>query len=68
MPLAVPWKFAAKINVREKKFELDFPPCKKEFELFSVRYDLGVRGKNEKYLSLSTILNESQKSILVHQT
>nr|AVA30493.1 vitellogenin C [Scatophagus argus] len=36
IPLAIPWKFAAKINVREKKFELDFPPCKKEFELFSL--------------------------------
>ncbi|XP_076582051.1 vitellogenin 3, phosvitinless [Chaetodon auriga] len=35
MPLAIPWKFAAKINIREKKFELDFPPCKKELELFS---------------------------------
>nr|AFA26671.1 vitellogenin C [Dicentrarchus labrax] len=36
MPLAIPWKFSAKINVREKKFELDFLPCKKEFEVFSV--------------------------------
>ncbi|XP_054458092.1 vitellogenin 3, phosvitinless [Anoplopoma fimbria] len=35
-PLAIPWKFAVKINVAEKKFELDFPPCKKEFELLSV--------------------------------
>lgn len=38
MPFAIPWKFAAKINVREKKFELNFPPCKKEIDLFSVRY------------------------------
>ncbi|KAG8003726.1 Vitellogenin [Nibea albiflora] len=36
MPLAIPWKIAAKINVREKKFELDFAPWKNEFEVFSV--------------------------------
>ncbi|XP_073332486.1 vitellogenin 3, phosvitinless [Pagrus major] len=36
MPLAIPWKFTAKINVREKKFELDFPSCKKEFTLLAV--------------------------------
>lgn len=45
MPIAIPWKFTAKINVREKKFELDFPPCKKEFELFSIRYVLNMWGK-----------------------
>lgn len=39
-PIAIPWKFSAKINVREKKFELDFPPCKKEIEIISVRYVL----------------------------
>lgn len=38
MPFAVPWKFTAKINIREKKFELDFVPSKKEFTLFGVRY------------------------------
>lgn len=41
-PIAIPWKFSAKINVREKKFELDFSPCKKEFDIFSVRYVLGA--------------------------
>ncbi|XP_075944739.1 vitellogenin 3, phosvitinless isoform X1 [Anarhichas minor] len=35
-PLAIPWKFSAKINVAEKKFALDFTPCKKEFDLVSV--------------------------------
>ncbi|XP_037554173.1 vitellogenin 3, phosvitinless [Nematolebias whitei] len=40
MPVVVPWKFTAKINVAEKKFELDFPPCKEEIELFSLRYDV----------------------------
>lgn len=36
-PFAIPWRFTAKINVPEKKFEFDFPPCKKELELFSMR-------------------------------
>ncbi len=40
MPIAIPWKFAAKINVREKRFELDFPAMTKDFELTSVRYVL----------------------------
>lgn len=37
MPVAIPWKFTAKINIREKKFEVEFPSCKKELELFLVR-------------------------------
>lgn len=37
-PAAIPWKFTAKINVPLKKFELDFPPLKKELELFSITY------------------------------
>uniref|UniRef100_A0A3Q3FKW0 Vitellogenin 3, phosvitinless n=1 Tax=Kryptolebias marmoratus TaxID=37003 RepID=A0A3Q3FKW0_KRYMA len=40
VPTAVPWKFTAKINVAEKKFELDFPLCKEEIELTSLRYDV----------------------------
>ncbi|KAM3876377.1 vitellogenin 3, phosvitinless [Diretmus argenteus] len=36
VPTAIPWKFAAKMNIREKKLELDLPPWNKEFELFSV--------------------------------
>ncbi|XP_070687869.1 vitellogenin 3, phosvitinless [Pempheris klunzingeri] len=46
MPLAIPWKFTANINVREKKFELDFPPCKKEFELSSVRSNVYAVSRN----------------------
>uniref|UniRef100_A0A4W6DUS7 Vitellogenin 3, phosvitinless n=1 Tax=Lates calcarifer TaxID=8187 RepID=A0A4W6DUS7_LATCA len=45
-PLAIPWKFSAKINVREKKFELDFPPCKKEFEILSVSSDVYAVSRN----------------------
>ncbi|XP_039984094.1 vitellogenin 3, phosvitinless isoform X2 [Xiphias gladius] len=45
-PLAIPWKFSAKINVREKKFELDFPPCKKESEIFSVSSNVYAVSRN----------------------
>lgn len=37
-PIAIPWKVSAKINIPEKRFELDLVPCKKELELVSVRY------------------------------
>uniref|UniRef100_A0A8D0B3Y5 Vitellogenin 3, phosvitinless n=1 Tax=Sander lucioperca TaxID=283035 RepID=A0A8D0B3Y5_SANLU len=46
IPIAIPWNFAAKINVREMKFELDFPPCKKEFELFSVSSNVYAVSRN----------------------
>lgn len=39
-PIAIPWNFSAKINIKEKKFILDLPACNKDFELFAVRYDL----------------------------
>uniref|UniRef100_A0A7N8XL44 Vitellogenin 3, phosvitinless n=1 Tax=Mastacembelus armatus TaxID=205130 RepID=A0A7N8XL44_9TELE len=46
MPLAVPWKFAATINVQEKKFELNFPPCKNELQLFAVRSNVYAVSRN----------------------
>ncbi|XP_034737765.1 vitellogenin 3, phosvitinless [Etheostoma cragini] len=45
-PISIPWNFSAKINVGEKKFELDFPPCKKEFELFSVSSNVYAVSRN----------------------
>ncbi|XP_043985509.1 vitellogenin 3, phosvitinless [Gambusia affinis] len=45
-PLAVPWKLSAKINVPERKFELDFPPSKKEIELLSIRSDVYAVSRN----------------------
>ncbi|KAM4740042.1 vitellogenin 3, phosvitinless [Anableps anableps] len=45
-PYAFPWKLSAKINVPEKKFELDFPPSKEEIQLFSVRSDLYAVSRN----------------------
>lgn len=37
MPVAAPWNFSAKINTKEKKFELDMPSIKKEVEVVSIR-------------------------------
>ncbi|KAF3690845.1 Vitellogenin [Channa argus] len=46
MPLAIPLTFAAKINFQEKKFEFDFPPCKKEIELFSFSSNVYAVSRN----------------------
>lgn len=46
IPLAIPWNFSAKINLREKKFELDFPACKKEIELMSVSSNVYAVSRN----------------------
>ncbi|KAM7409515.1 hypothetical protein PAMA_001141 [Pampus argenteus] len=53
MPMAIPWKFAAKINAREKKFELDFPPCHKEIELFSYSSNVYAVSRNIEDLALA---------------
>uniref|UniRef100_A0A665UXN5 Vitellogenin 3, phosvitinless n=1 Tax=Echeneis naucrates TaxID=173247 RepID=A0A665UXN5_ECHNA len=45
-PIAFPWKFSAKINIREKMFELDFPPCKKEIEILSVSSNVFAVSRN----------------------
>ncbi|KAM9848894.1 vitellogenin 3, phosvitinless [Aulostomus maculatus] len=45
-PIAVPWKMAAKINIQEKKFELDIPSCKNEFDLFAVRSNVYAVSRN----------------------
>ncbi|XP_034562594.1 vitellogenin 3, phosvitinless [Notolabrus celidotus] len=53
VPLAIPWNFAAKINMREKKFELDIPVCKKEIELFSVTSNVYAISRNIEELALA---------------
>ncbi|KAM6922087.1 vitellogenin 3, phosvitinless [Xenentodon cancila] len=45
-PIGVPWKFTAKINIPEKKFELDIPTFKEEVELFSMRSDVYAVSRN----------------------
>uniref|UniRef100_A0AAQ6AMA4 Vitellogenin domain-containing protein n=1 Tax=Amphiprion ocellaris TaxID=80972 RepID=A0AAQ6AMA4_AMPOC len=56
IPVSAPWKFTAKINAAQKKYEFDFPLCNKEIEFFSVRYVLGA-DSSKKYNYLPTILN-----------
>ncbi|XP_060934837.1 vitellogenin 3, phosvitinless [Limanda limanda] len=46
MPIAIPWKFSAKINVRERKFELDLPACKKDIEIVSVSSNVYAVSRN----------------------
>ncbi|KAK5930759.1 hypothetical protein CgunFtcFv8_026972 [Champsocephalus gunnari] len=53
--VAIPWNFSAKINVRERKFELDFPSCKKEVELLSVSYNVYAVSRNIEDLDLDKI-------------
>ncbi|KAI9519363.1 hypothetical protein NQZ68_029530 [Dissostichus eleginoides] len=52
-PVAIPWNFSAKINVRERKFELDFPSCKKEVELLSVSSNVYAVSRNIEDLALA---------------
>lgn len=66
MPLSIPWKFAAKINVREKKFELDFPPCKKEYEVVSIRYLLGAVEKTDPHENHDSYLLQFRIDSQIH--
>lgn len=38
IPVSIPWEFRAKVNIKKKKFELDFPIFKEEFEVASIRF------------------------------
>ncbi|KAG7282894.1 hypothetical protein CRUP_020732 [Coryphaenoides rupestris] len=44
--ITLPWKFSAKVNIRERKFELDFPPCKEPVELISVKSNVYAVSRN----------------------
>uniref|UniRef100_A0A8C5CB38 Vitellogenin 3, phosvitinless n=1 Tax=Gadus morhua TaxID=8049 RepID=A0A8C5CB38_GADMO len=45
-PTSIPWKFSAKMNIAEKKFELDFPPCRAPVELVSIKSDVYAVSRN----------------------
>ncbi|KAF7662833.1 hypothetical protein LDENG_00225900, partial [Lucifuga dentata] len=45
-PISIQWKLAAKINAPEKTFQADFPPCNKEFELFSLKSNVYAVSRN----------------------
>ncbi|XP_041647323.1 vitellogenin 3, phosvitinless [Cheilinus undulatus] len=53
IPLAIPWNFSAKINMREKKFELDFPAIKKESTIFSVTSNVYAVSRNIEELTMA---------------
>lgn len=36
-PINMPWKFTLKMNIKQRKFEIDFDPVKKVSELFAVK-------------------------------
>ncbi|KAK0131503.1 Vitellogenin [Merluccius polli] len=45
-PVTVPWRFSAKVNIRDKKFELDFPPCKEPVELITLESNVYAVSRN----------------------
>ncbi|XP_056131908.1 vitellogenin 3, phosvitinless [Lampris incognitus] len=42
----IPWKFSAKVNIREKKFEVDFPTFSKAFEVILVNSNVYSVSRN----------------------
>ncbi|XP_054871251.1 vitellogenin 3, phosvitinless [Amphiprion ocellaris] len=46
IPVSAPWKFTAKINAAQKKYEFDFPLCNKEIEFFSVSSNVYAVSRN----------------------
>lgn len=36
-PINMPWKFTLKMNVKQRKFEIDLNPVKKASELFGIK-------------------------------
>ncbi|XP_028259009.1 vitellogenin 3, phosvitinless [Parambassis ranga] len=66
MPVAVPWKFAAKINFAQKKFEVDFPAFNKEFEVFSVSSDVYVVSRNIEEPALAKITSMMPNTVDSH--
>ncbi|XP_061636482.1 vitellogenin 3, phosvitinless [Phyllopteryx taeniolatus] len=46
IPYSIPWKLSGKVNIREKKFELDIPLSKKEVDLITVSSDVYAVSRN----------------------
>uniref|UniRef100_A0A8C5G084 Vitellogenin-like n=1 Tax=Gouania willdenowi TaxID=441366 RepID=A0A8C5G084_GOUWI len=55
MPLSIPYKVTAKLNMREKKFELDIPALKKEIEILSVSSNVYAVTRNIEELALARL-------------
>ncbi|XP_012677088.2 vitellogenin 3, phosvitinless [Clupea harengus] len=52
-PINMPWKFTVKMNVKQRKFEIDFNPVKKVTELFAVNFNVYAVSRNIEEPSLS---------------
>uniref|UniRef100_A0A3Q2Y8B3 Vitellogenin 3, phosvitinless n=1 Tax=Hippocampus comes TaxID=109280 RepID=A0A3Q2Y8B3_HIPCM len=46
IPYSIPWKLSAKLNIKERKFELDIPSSKKEVELITVSSEVYAVSRN----------------------
>ncbi|XP_061680894.1 vitellogenin 3, phosvitinless [Syngnathoides biaculeatus] len=52
IPYSIPWKLSGKVNIREKKFQLDIPLSKEEVKLITVRSDVYAVSRNTEAPSL----------------
>ncbi|XP_011613259.2 vitellogenin 3, phosvitinless [Takifugu rubripes] len=46
IPVSIPWRFTAKVNIKKKKFEIDFPLFKEEFEVASISSNVYAVSRN----------------------
>ncbi|XP_053491065.1 vitellogenin 3, phosvitinless [Ictalurus furcatus] len=44
--VSLPWKAGLKKNVKEKNYEVTFPPCKNHTEFFTIKYDVYAVSRN----------------------
>ncbi|XP_046713777.1 vitellogenin 3, phosvitinless [Silurus meridionalis] len=50
---SLPWKAGLKKNVKERNYEITFPPCNKTTEFFQLKYNVYVVSRNIDSLSLA---------------
>ncbi|XP_077390473.1 vitellogenin 3, phosvitinless isoform X2 [Festucalex cinctus] len=60
---SIPWKLSAKVNIRERNFELDMPLSKKEVELITVSSDVYAVTRNIEAPTLSKMTPMMPKAI-----
>ncbi|KAL2090106.1 hypothetical protein ACEWY4_014794 [Coilia grayii] len=52
-PINMPWKLTLKMNVKQRKFEIDINPCKKATKLFGVNFNVYAVSRNIEEPSLA---------------
>ncbi|XP_041912175.1 vitellogenin 3, phosvitinless [Alosa sapidissima] len=65
-PINMPWKFTLKMNIKERKFEIDFNPPKKVTELFAVNVNIFAVSRNIEEPSLSKMTPMMPKSVVTY--